>query len=126
MRKYEGLFIFPPDEAGEAGKELDKRLEETMTRFGGRILDRQDWGRRPLGYPLRKFREGHMLVWNFEMEGQKLAEFRRTLQLDEKILKITIVSTPKPKVVKESHKKPQPQKGLGTEGKEGIRVSQPQ
>ena len=105
MRKYEGLFIFPPEEAPEAWKEEEKRLEETIRRFGGRTTDRRDWGRRPLGYSLQKLREGRILLWNFEMETRQLGEFRKALELDEKILKSTIVKPPQPKPVKESKKK---------------------
>ena len=103
MRKYEGLFIFPPEETPEVLKGEEKRLEEAMTRLGGRILDRQDWGRRPLGYPIRKFREGRFLLWNFEIESHQLSELRKALELDEKILKSTIV---KPQEVKPAREKP--------------------
>lgn len=105
MRKYEGLFIFPPEESPEAWKEDEKRLEETIRRFGGRTTDRRDWGRRPLGYVLKKVHEGRILLWNFEMETHQLGEFRKALELDEKILKLTLVKTLPPKPVKESKKK---------------------
>lgn len=126
MRKYEGLFIFPPEETSDAAKEGEKRLEEAIRRFGGNVLERRDWGRRALGYPIRKAREGRMLLWNFEMESSQVAEFRKILQLDEKILKTTIVKPLVPKPVKESKKKskrphgaPQPR-----EGKEEVRARQ--
>lgn len=106
MRKYEGLFIFPPEEAPEASKEEEKRLEETIRRFGGRTTERRDWGRRPLGYALKKLREARILLWNFEMETHQLGEFRKALELDERILKSTIVKPPTPKPVKESKRKP--------------------
>lgn len=104
MRKYEGLFIFPPEESPEVWKEEEKRIEETLRRFGGRTLERRDWGRRPLGYPLRKNREGRVLFWNFEMETGQVKEFRKALELDEKILKSAIMKAPIIKAVKESSK----------------------
>ncbi len=106
MRKYEGLFIFPPEEAPDALKEEEKRLEETIRRFGGHTTERRDWGRRLLGYPLKKLREGRMLLWNFEMETRQMTEFRKAIELDQKILKSTIVKTVIPRPVKESKKKP--------------------
>ena len=106
MRKYEGLFIFPPEETPEAWKGEEKRLEEAISRLGGRILERKDWGRRPLGYAIRKFREGRILLWNFEIEGNQLGELRKTLALDERILKSTIVKPQEPKPLKEPVKKP--------------------
>jgi ribosomal protein S6 len=105
MRKYECLFIFSPEEAPEAWKEEEKRLEETIRRFGGRTLDRRDWGRRSLGYSLQKTREGRILLWNFEMETHQIGEFRKALELDEKILKMTLVKTVEPKPVRETKKK---------------------
>lgn len=121
MRKYEGLFIFPPDEAPETTKEREKRLEEMLSRFGGRTLERHDGGRRPLGYPIRKFREGRMLVWNFEMETSRLGEFRKALELEGKILKSMIVKVSEPKPDKAPRKKLEPLKGVSKTGPEGVR-----
>lgn len=106
MRKYEAIFIYPPEETPDASKEADKRLEETLNRFKGRIIERKDWGRRLLGYPLGKFKEGRFLLWNFEMEASQIAEFQKALHLDEKILKSTLVKAVEPRVPKESRKKP--------------------
>lgn len=101
MRKYEGLFIFPPEETPEASKGEEKRLEEAISRLGGRISERKDWGRRPLGYPIRKFREGRILLWNFEIEGNQMGELKKSLALDQRILKSTIVKPKEPKPMKE-------------------------
>ena len=102
MRKYEGLFVYPPEETGTSLKEAEKRLEEQVQHFGGKVLERRDWGRRLLGFPLRKHREGHLLIWNFEMNPLQLGEFRKALELDEKILKSTLVKVPEMKPRKEA------------------------
>ena len=104
-RKYDAIFIFPPADVPEAWKEEEKKVEEMISRFGGRTLDRQDWGRRLLGYSLKKNKEGRVLLWNFEMETSRLGEFRKALQLDEKILKTTIFKTRTPKPLKDSEKR---------------------
>ena len=105
MRKYEGLFIFPPQDSPEVCKEEEKRIEEAIRRFGGRTLEHKDWGRRPLGYPLKKSQEGRFVVWNFEMETGRVAEFKRALVLDEALLQSTIVKPLEPKPVKEKASK---------------------
>ena len=111
LRKYEGLFILSAEERPEASKDEEKRLEEAIRRFGGRTLERKDWGRRPLGYPIRKAREAHMILWNFEMETRQLGEFRKVLELDEKILKSMIVKAPKPRPAKETVRTSLPLRG---------------
>lgn len=105
MRRYEGLFIFPPEDAPEALKEEEKRLDEVLRRFGGRTLERKDWGRRLLGYKLQKNSEGRVVLWNFEMETQQVGEFRKALELDEKILRSYIVKFVEPKPVEGKKKK---------------------
>jgi ribosomal protein S6 len=101
MRKYEGLFIFPPQDSPEVCKGEEKRMEELVRRFGGRTIEHKDWGRRPLGYPLKKAREGRFVVWNFEMETSRVAEFKKALVLDEALLQSTIVKPVRLKPVKE-------------------------
>lgn len=108
MRRYEGLFIFPPDSASGGGKDEEKRLEELIRRLGGRLLDRTDLGRRQLGYPLRKLREGRLFQCLFEMEPNQLAEFQKALELDETLLKSTVLKSPLPKTTEKNLKKSKP------------------
>lgn len=108
LRKYEGLFIFPPQEAAEALKAQERHLEETVRRFGGRTLEHKDWGRRTLGFPVKRAREGRFVVWNFEMEPARIGEFRKAVELEESLLKATLVRPPEAKVVKEKSKKRAP------------------
>lgn len=124
-RRYEAIFIFPPEEGPEAWKEGEKRLEETLRRFGGRTLQRDDWGRRPLGYAIQKVREGRMLLWHFEMEASQVAGFRKALELDEKILKSMIVKVKEPKPVGESEKGSRPSEQAVRQGEEEVHGRKP-
>ena len=108
MRRYEALLIFPPDSASGGSKDEEKRLEELIRRLGGRLLDRTDLGRRPLGYPLRKSREGRLLQCLFEMEPNQIVEFQKVLELDETILKSTVLKSPVPKTTEKDQKKSKP------------------
>ena len=134
LRKYEGLFIFPTQEAAEALKAQEKRLEEMVRRFGGHTLEHRDWGRRTLGFPVRRAREGRFVVWNFEMEPARIGEFRKAVELEESLLKATLVRPPEPRPVKEKAKKRTPSLEKGRESeknrqpsemKEEVRGSQP-
>ena len=115
MRKYEALFVFPAQQGPDTMKEEDKKVEEAISRFGGKTLDRQDWGQRQLGWPVAKSREARLVLCNFEMDPLRVHEFRKALQLDEKILKVTLSKIPVPKPVKERKRKP----------KEAVRGRQP-
>ena len=91
MRNYEGLFILPPEQAPETQKAQVKQLEDLIKKFNGNVTQKAEWGRRPLGYPLKKFKDGFFLLFDFEMDPAKATEFRKALQLQEGVLKFTIV-----------------------------------
>lgn len=108
MKSYEGMFIFPPEAAPEARKAQDKALDDLIKKFEGKILQKTEWGRKPLGYPLKKFREGHFVILDFQLPPLKMNEFRKALELQGDLLKfmLTIKQTKAP--VKPAEKTPAP------------------
>ncbi len=98
MKSYEGVFIFPPEAAGDTRKAQLKNLDELIGKFQGSVVQKNEWGKRPLGYPIRKFREGYFVVAEFGMPTSQTTEFRKTLELQEDILKymITVKKESKP------------------------------
>ena len=98
MKAYEGVFIFPPESATDARKAQLKNLDDLIAKFQGSVIQKNEWGKKPLGYPLKKFREGYVVVADFEMPTSQTIEFRKTLELQEELLKymITIKQAVKP------------------------------
>ena len=88
MKKYDALIIFPPSVTGLDGK---NSFEELIKKNGGNILTRTEMGRRFLGYPVKKSKEGYVVAFDFELSTDKMGELRRSLDLSEDILKYTIV-----------------------------------
>lgn len=88
MKKYDSLVIFPPTVTGLDGK---NSFEELVKKNGGSILNRTEMGKRFLGYPVKKSKEGYVAAFDFELAPDKMAELRRLLDLSEDILKYTIV-----------------------------------
>jgi len=98
MKKYEGLFIFPPEVTGEGHKDPAADVTKWIEKFQGKILQKTDLGKKPLGYLLGKYREGKMFVFEYEMDPSRTQEFRKELELQESLLKY-MVSIPPKKVV---------------------------
>ena len=98
MKSYEGVFIFPPESTGDARKAQLKSLDDIIAKFQGSVIQKNEWGKKFLGYPLKKFREGYVVVADFEMPTSQAVEFRKNLELQEDILKymITVKTTVKP------------------------------
>ncbi len=94
MRQYDGLFIFAPESGPEARKEEWSSLEGLIKKFKGRILEKNEWGKRPLGYEVAKHRDGYMIMLAFEMDPAQAGEFRRALELDAHVLKYMVTVKP--------------------------------
>ena len=90
MRSYEGMFIFPPESAPESGKKQLKNLEDLISKFQGSIVEKIDGGKKPLGYPVKKFKEGYFILLDFQLDSLKMMELRNALTLQEDLLKFMI------------------------------------
>ena len=99
MKSYEGYFVLPPDATIDMRKNQIKALEEMVKKFQGRVIQKTELGRRFLGYPVRKFKEGYAVVVDFESEPKEQDAFRKALDLHEDVIKymITIKEIPRQK-----------------------------
>lgn len=95
MKKYEGLFIFPPEVTGESHKDPASEVAKWIEKFQGKVLQKIDLGKKRLGHLIGKYREGRMFVFDYEMDPSKTQEFRKELELQENLLKYMISVPPK-------------------------------
>lgn len=90
MRKYEGLFIFPPEVTGEKQKDFSAEVTKWIEKFKGKVIQKIDLGKKPIGHALKKFKEGKVLVFDFEMDPARVQDFRKDLELQEGLLKYMV------------------------------------
>lgn len=95
MRTYEALVIFPSQVAGDLHQDAKNLFEEAVKKCEGKILNRTELGKRPLGYPIKKATEGYFVSFAFELLPDKMGPLRQSLQLVEGILKFTMIQKPK-------------------------------
>lgn len=94
MKAYEGVFIFPPDASSEARKAQEKQIEDAIKKLQGVITQKTEWGKKPLGYSIRKYREGIFLILDFQVDTLKMRELRNLFELQEDLLKFMVTVKP--------------------------------
>ena len=90
MKLYEGLFVFPPEATTDARKTQLKNVEDLIAKLKGKVIQKAEWGKKPLGYAVKKFREGHVVIMDYQMDSLKQTEFRNALQLQDDLVKFMI------------------------------------
>ena len=90
MRKYEGIFVYAPNVAPDERKAQEKAFNEIVEKYDGKIADRQEMGRRSLGYEIKKHREGYFVLADIELKPGQVALFRRAVQLFPDVIKFSL------------------------------------
>ena len=86
MRLYESVVILNPHNTEEQMRGCVAKLEEIFKKYDAKLVNRVDWGRRPLGFHIQKLSEGFYMLVEFEANPAKLAEIQNAFRLADFIL----------------------------------------
>ncbi len=84
MSQYEFVFLLNEEE------EL-KKIKEFIASLSGKLLKEESWGQKTLAYPVKKNRTANFYDWIIEMEQKKIAELKKKLNFNEKILRYLLL-----------------------------------
>ena len=76
------------------------KLKDTITSFGGNVLNTNDMGRKKLAYETQNFRDGYFYVLTFELPADKVSEFKRQVKLNDNIIRTMFVTVEHPALAK--------------------------
>lgn len=94
MRAYEVIYILRPNlDEEQITAEVD-RFTNLITGQGGEIEQVTRWGKRRLGYEIKKFMEGFYILTHFRGEPRVAEELDRVFKISENILHHLIVRRP--------------------------------
>lgn len=92
MNNYELVLVLNGKLEEEAKKAAFDKVTGYIERFGGKITNIDDWGKKRLAYEIQKMREGFYTFIAFEAESDAPAEIEKRLRIMETILRYLIVS----------------------------------
>jgi small subunit ribosomal protein S6 len=68
-----------------------KAVENNIKNLKGKVLKIEKLGRKRLAYEINKNKDGIMALVLFDLDTENVAEFRKQCQLNEEILRLTLV-----------------------------------
>ena len=87
---YELLFIVSVSESIEAAQATVSKFV-TLVESNGEIIDKSEWGKRHLEYPINDMKEGYYTVVTFRSEPAFPAELERLLGIDENVMRSLVL-----------------------------------
>lgn len=91
MRHYEIVFLVHPDQS-EQVPAMVERYEGVIAKHNGLIHRKEDWGRRPLAYPINDVHKAHYILMNIECNQEALAELKNLFKFNDAIIRNLVLN----------------------------------
>ncbi|VFP84414.1 30S ribosomal protein S6 [Candidatus Erwinia haradaeae] len=101
MRHYEIVFMVHPDQSEQVFSMIE-RYSDIITSAKGLIHRLEDWGRRPLAYPIHKLQKAHYVLMNVEVSQDIIDHLESQFRFNDSIIR-TMVMRMKKAVTEPSH-----------------------
>jgi len=91
MNKYELALVVSAKLDEEARNAVLDRAKNYITRFGGQIVEVEEWGKRKLAYEIDKNTDGYYYFVNFEAEGTTPNDLEKRMRIMDNVLRYLVV-----------------------------------
>jgi len=88
---YELLFIIPNKFTEEEANSVVAKVKKIITEEGGNITFSEFWGKKRLTYPIKQNSYGYYSLFEFDLDGEKLAKINKTLRMANDVIRFEIV-----------------------------------
>lgn len=86
MRHYEVVFLVHPDQSEQVSAMIE-RYSSLITQHKGKIHRLEDWGRRPLAYPINKIMKAHYVLMNIECDQATINELSENFRYNDAVIR---------------------------------------
>ncbi len=91
LTEYEMVTLLHPRLDEEGVEQVSQWLQERIASLGGEVTKVETWGRRKLAYPIQKHLEATYILYDFKLDGSKVAELNRAMGIHEDIVRQLVV-----------------------------------
>ena len=96
-RLYESVLILSTQLSEEQVRGCFGEIEEILKKHDAKLVKKTDWGRKSLGFRIKKQSDGWYFVAEFEASPSKVADIRYAFRLADFLLFSSIFVKPKQK-----------------------------
>src|SRR3990167_1267712 len=93
-RHYEVIFLVHPDQSEQVPAMIE-RYNGLITQRKGKIHRLEDWGRRPLAYPINKVMKAHYVLFNIECDQPIVDELKENFRYNDAVIRHMILRVDK-------------------------------
>lgn len=90
IRQYEIMTITKSALTEDEAREVSNSVKDIITSLKGKVLDSDFIGKKKFAYIIKGDTEGYYDVIDFEVDSEKINQFKKKLNLEEKIIRYLI------------------------------------
>jgi small subunit ribosomal protein S6 len=92
VRNYEVVFLVHPDQSEQVPAMIE-RYSTLISQHKGKIHRLEDWGRRPLAYPINKVMKAHYVLMNVECDQAAINELSENFRYNDAVIRNMVLRT---------------------------------
>ncbi len=92
MRHYEVVFLVHPDQSEQVPAMIE-RYRGLIAQHKGTVHRLEDWGRRPLAYPINKVMKAHYVLMNIECDQPTIDEITDNFRYNDAVIRNMVLRT---------------------------------
>ena len=91
MNKYELAVVVSAKIEDDERAQVIEKVKALVERFGGKISDVDEWGKKRLAYEIQKMREGFYYFIQFDANAEAPAQIEASVRIMESVLRYLCV-----------------------------------
>lgn len=91
MNKYELAVVLSAKLEDEERAAAIEKVTGYITRFGGTVVDIDEWGKKRLAYEIQKMKEGYYYFIHFESDATTPGEIEQRIRIMDNVLRYLCV-----------------------------------
>lgn len=95
MRHYEVVFLVHPDQSEQVPAMIE-RYNNLISQHKGKVHRLEDWGRRPLAYPINKVMKAHYVLMNIECDQATINELSDNFRYNDAVIRNMVLRINQP------------------------------